>query len=60
METYLKMMASWNKKTLEQKAELIGEDALDKWVEKILRDAFLVEETPAPVSAISVINSLPK
>lgn len=60
METYLKMMASWNKKTLEQKAELIGEDVLDKWIDKILRDAFLVEETPAPVSAISVINSLPK
>ena len=60
METYLKMMASWNKKTLEQKAELIGEDVLDKWIDKILRDAFLVEETPAPVSAISVIYSLPK
>lgn len=60
MDTYLKMMESWKRKTPEQKALFIGEDILDNWVEKVLRDAFLVEETPPPVSAISVINSLYK
>ena len=51
---YLEMMDWWSRKTLTQKAQIIGEGTLDKWVEQVIADEFT--EYPAPIPASSVIN----
>jgi hypothetical protein len=51
---YLEMMSWWSRKTLTEKAQIIGEDTLDKWVEQVIADEFI--EYPAPIPASSVIN----
>jgi hypothetical protein len=51
---YSEMMNSWNRETLLEKAEMVGEDTLDKWVEKVVTEEFT--KYPEPVSALSVIK----
>jgi hypothetical protein len=52
--SYLEMMSWWSKKTLTQKAQIIGEETLDKWVEQVIADECI--EYPAPIPASAVIN----